>query len=400
MSGVARRRQRRTSGLLAAAVAVGLLGPLAVVFAQFWQDGHDELAAVEQERRGVAYLRPLTALLGHLAEAESTAVRQADVNVTELRAAIAAVDTADRAHGRALGTSERWRSLRQRVLSLAERGPVPPTAALTDYAETAELGVDLVVKVGDTSGLVLEPERDTYYLMDAVVRRLPHVVSGAAYLADLGRVAGRDDEARLLAARDRVMAASEAVEADLRRSLEATGRETLAVALLGPADAFVASAGAISSAALLSGDEATPDDADELARLSRSLQSTAVQLQAAALAELDIALANRHDQTSDTRQWVTVVVLAGLLLAATAGWFRLPRREPALEPMADDENARRAAADAIGRHADRTDATQHPPETPELIDARELLESTELVRVGRAVRSTRRPPTEDDEAGR
>ena len=394
-----KRTQRRARGALALIVAVGLLGPLAVVFAQFWLDGRDELAAVEQERRGVAYLRPLTDLLGHLMDAESAAVRRADIDAPELRAAIAAVDAADRQHGGALETGERWRTLRQRVASLADRPTTRAAPALTDYAETAQLAVDLIVKVGDTSGLVLEPQRDSYYLMDAVVRRLPEVVAGAGYLADLGEVVGRNEETLLLAARDRVVAASEATETDLRRSLESTGRDTLGVALLGPADAFVGAAGAIGSAALLSSDGDQADE-EELARLGRSLRSAGVQLQAAGLGELDIILADRHADISGTRQRAAAVVLIGLLAAAVAAWFQLPRRDPSLGGAAEgDDEALPDGAEAGGRHADRADGSTESAEGPGLIDARELLDSAELVRVGRAVRPTRRRD-DDDEAGR
>jgi hypothetical protein len=392
------RRQRRMRAALALTVAIGLLGPLAIVFTQFWLAGRDELAAVEQERRGLAYLRPLTALLGHLTDAESVAARRAEVDAAELRGAIAAVDVADRQHGAALETGERWRTLRQRVANLADRPPAKAAAALSDYAETAQLAVDLIVKVGDTSGLVLEPQRDSYYLMDAVVRRLPEVVAGSGYLADLGQVLRRNEETKLVAARDRVVAASEATTTDLRRSLESTGRDTLGVALLGPADAFVASAGAIGSAAVLSSDAEAADE-EELARLSSSLRSAAVQLQAAGLGELEVILADRHRDASGTRRWVAIVVLSGLLVAAAAAWFQLPRRDPSLSgAVEDDDEALPDPLEAGGRHVDRADGSPEAAEAPELIDARELLDSAELVRVGRAVRPARRGPADDEVA--
>jgi hypothetical protein len=393
---------RQTRVALAITIAAGLLGPLAVVFTQFWVDGRDELAAAEQERRGVAYLRPLTVLLGELMEAESAAVRQADAETGELRAAIAAVDTADGRHGQALETTERWRTLRQQVAALADHPPTKPAAALTDYTAAGDLTVDLVVKVGDTSGLVLEPQRDTYYLMDAVVRRLPEVVAGAAHLADLGHATGpaptRDEQARLVVTRDRVVAASKAIETDLRRSLESTGRDTLGVGLLGPADAFIAAAGAIDTAALLPGGDAQADAGGSLTRLSRSLQSTGVQLQAAGLAELDAALASRHSAATGARQWVAAVVLVGLLAAAIAAWLQLPRRDAAVQSGDDDDDqALLEHGDAGGRHTGRADTATDLPEVPDLIDARDLLDSAELVRVGRAVRPTRRRTDDDDE---
>jgi hypothetical protein len=387
---------------LAVAVAVGLLGPLAFVFAQFWLDGRNELAAAEQERRGVAYLRPLTALLGELMAAESGAVRHAGAETGELRTAITAVDTADQRYGTALKTTERWRALRQRVVGLADHPPAKPATALAAYTEAGVLTVDLAVKVGDTAGLVREPQEDTYYLMDAVVRRLPEVVAGSGYLADAGQVIGaapsQEERAQLEATRDRVVAASEVTETDLRRSLDSTGQDTLSVALLGPADAFISAGSAMGTATLLPGIDAKAD-AGDFARLSRSLQSAAVQLQAAGLTELDVALAGRHGTVTGGRQLVATAVLIGLLVAALAVWFQLPRRDAAAHIGVDDDDDQVLSEldDASGRHAGRADTTMDVPEAPELIDARDLLDSAELVRVGRAVRPTRRRRDDDDE---
>jgi hypothetical protein len=94
---------------------------------------------------------------------------------------------------------------------------------------------------------------------------------------------------------------------------------------------------------------------------------------------------------------IGAVVLIGLFVAATATWLQLPRRDAVLDGSVegDGDELSDAAPEAVGRHADREEG---PVEAPELIDARELLGSAELVRVGRAVRtSTRRRP--DNEAG-
>jgi hypothetical protein len=396
VSGADKRMRRPARAVLVFVVAVGLLAPLALVFTQFWGSGRDELAAVELERRGLAYLRPLTGLLGQLMQAESGAVRRSGVDAQKLQAAISSVDAADSVHGRVLGTGERWRALRQRVAGLAQRPPTNAETALSDYDTAAQLTVDLIVKVGDTSGLVLEPQSDSYYLMDTVVRRLPEVISDAGYLADLVQVIDHDDS-RLLTAHGRVQAAGDEAEVNLRRSLESTGRDTLDAALLGPADAFVAAVGAIGPPALFT--SGAGQEADNLSTLARSLQTSAMQLHAAGLAELDTALANRHNHINGTRQWIATMVLIFLFVAATAAWFLLPRRDSSLDSALDGEDAETPeSADTAGRHADRGDSGPDLS-SPELIDARELLYSPELVRVGRAVRPTRRRSADDDEVG-
>src|SRR5262249_10783809 len=120
-----------------------------------------------QELRGVTYLTGLRGLLEPLAEAETRAAvaggRDDGSALTErLKMAAATVDAVDQRVGRRLGASDLWTAPRLRVVHPA----VSPRMLI---AETSAL----VSQVGDASRLTLDPQLESYYLIDAVVVRLP-----------------------------------------------------------------------------------------------------------------------------------------------------------------------------------------------------------------------------------
>src|SRR5439155_7261883 len=100
--------------------------------------------------------------------------------------------------GSRLGTlRENWRFLKKKTADLdaAENGSL--------YAELTRDAQDLLARVGDTSTLILDPELDSYYLMDAILDKLPEdevLLADAAVLARdvaIRRRITADERARL-----------------------------------------------------------------------------------------------------------------------------------------------------------------------------------------------------------
>ena len=141
--------------------------PLGVLTTLWLTEIGRRLDDARQELRGVTYLTGLRGLLEPLAEAETRAAvaggRDDGSALTErLEMAAASVDAVDRRVGRRLGTTDLWTALRVRVVHPA----VSPRMLI---AETSAL----VSHVGDASRLTLDPQLESYYLIDAVVVRLP-----------------------------------------------------------------------------------------------------------------------------------------------------------------------------------------------------------------------------------
>jgi signal transduction histidine kinase/CheY-like chemotaxis protein len=141
--------------------------PLGLLTALWLAELGRRLDDARQELRGVEYLTALRAVLEPLAEADARAAipgrrDEGEVIMERLRAGAVAVDAVDRRVGGHLGTTELWAALRPRVVHRA----VSPGMLITETSA-------LVSHVGDTSRLTLDPQLESYYLIDAVVNRLP-----------------------------------------------------------------------------------------------------------------------------------------------------------------------------------------------------------------------------------
>ena len=321
----------------AAAVAVAVLVPLAVLFAQVWSASGASQSFTADERRGVAYLVPLTRLLSATTEAQSAAVRGRPVDAAAVRSAVAAVDQADARLGRSLRTSDRWTDARQLV---QQRLTVPswqPPTAYTQYSDVNTKLLELTRTVGDSSRLVLDPAIDAYYVMNASLLRIPEILVDSGRYTDLSVLfpTGGDDatKAQLAAARNRIATDETDLSDGLLKAFAQTDSSRLAPGLTARLDDFRTAVDAVApSTSLLA---PVPErSVTDLIGNQDALQRATLTLQEASLTELDALLADRAG--ADTRSRVVALAAAavGVLVAAVLArlawrWAPVrPRRRP------------------------------------------------------------------------
>jgi len=154
--------------------------PLSAVAVFFMIQGPDkDLAFTRKEIEGDKMLRPLESLLMAAGRREYRPADGAKGAGGEIQAALQAVDVAQASVGTALGfdaaTLEKAgrsgadsQSLRHKWGAIADKG-----APLGD-AETDFLGAvgNAITHAGDKSNLILDPELDSYYLMDVTLNTL------------------------------------------------------------------------------------------------------------------------------------------------------------------------------------------------------------------------------------
>lgn len=139
---------------------------------------HAEMTKVtdfaEQERKGVQYILPLSEVLielsGNLSEGVSSQ------NIAEQ---IKAIDKNEAILGKELKTTASWNELKplfQKMLSGG--GLATRQAAITKTTE-------LIAVVGDSSNLVLDPDMDSYYIMDTAVVKYPDILSKTSQIASM-----------------------------------------------------------------------------------------------------------------------------------------------------------------------------------------------------------------------
>jgi len=165
-------------------LGVVVLIPLIVTTSFLISDIYERITFVRQERMGIEYGRPLMQLLQDMQQhrAMSVALQGGDASFKDRLSAqqariaddVAAVDSADRRLGPRLRTTGRWDILRKRVRALnAQVRSMDARRTLDAHnALIAEI-LSLVIHVGNTSNLILDPRLDSYHLSNAIITLLP-----------------------------------------------------------------------------------------------------------------------------------------------------------------------------------------------------------------------------------
>src|SRR5690348_11565889 len=153
----------RTSARLAALIAV-LLVPAVYATWSFVTVIGGQVAFTQAESGGVQVLRPaLTALATSVGRRDG-----ARVDLSQLRAAAAAHPE--------LGLDEK--------LAAAQKAAAAPDAGTpAGRAATASALVDVVTQIGNASNLILDPDLDSFYVMDLQIVQVPKALLAAAQAA-------------------------------------------------------------------------------------------------------------------------------------------------------------------------------------------------------------------------
>jgi len=143
-----------------------------------------DIVSARQERLGVDYLTALREVTWEVAQRRiliqaassgDTAARPIlERSAVQVDDAIRKMDSVDGRLGNDLGSTKAWAGIKEKWAGL--RGLRFPDQAREGIAGHGALVSDLlalVSKVGDTSGLILDPDLDSYYVMDAAMLKLP-----------------------------------------------------------------------------------------------------------------------------------------------------------------------------------------------------------------------------------
>ena len=310
-------------------VSVAFTLPMAVMIYLLVSTINKDIAFSELELEGNAYQRPLEVLLDTVSEhrlsADAASEAKGDKTFEEL-AAVQAKFGADlqvtpeglaarkREHVQIDTVRQEWNALKS----------MTGTASADAHAHLIGDVRTLITHVGDTSNLILDPDLDSFYTMDATVVALPQTQDRTAGIIALGQgLTARgeiaDGERAQLTVAAAMLKESDAdrIAADVQTALNedknfqgvsATLQEKLppaAAAYAKAADAFVA---AVTRAALPKSDGT---DATAVVDTGRAARQTSIDLFNVAQHELDILLQVRVADRQRTR----FIMLALSLLA-------------------------------------------------------------------------------------
>ena len=224
------------------AIALSFTIPLVLTTSFLVNEGNIKINFAKQELRGDRYLRPVSQLLVHL-ELHETAVRHQDTAQASRTEALVDGDL------RSLAAVDR--SLRNTLkttsaaLAIRGRSAATPARLLASW-EAVKLASDpgasrqlhdnlaadvrtLITAVGDSSKLILDPDLDTYYTMDALLLQEPELVESISnlgvtidQLAVGGAGVSADQQAKLSGAVALLRFHTDAVKSDLETAFAET----------------------------------------------------------------------------------------------------------------------------------------------------------------------------------
>jgi methyl-accepting chemotaxis protein len=335
-------------------IATVLLLPLGFVTWGYVGIQSGQVAFSAAERDGIAYLRPLQELTVRAVRARHLAVTGGGVAGAGVEAAVGAVDAADQTYGAQLATTDLWSAAKAALRDA--RATTGPADALAAYNKATAALLDVIVQVSDKSNLTLDPDLDTYYIMDALMFRLPVLLDTAGYAVDKALVYAGGTREAIDAARIDLAVASGAL-ASARDAVE-TGMKT-GMANTASAD-FIAARPTVDAAldavdaALIQITQAVKTGKlDEIKAETATVTSTAVAALATALTPIeDDLIAVRIDGfRANAYKVETAAILAVLLLGyLLVGFSRsatlpLRRMVDGLSALAEGDLTRHVAVD-------------------------------------------------------
>jgi methyl-accepting chemotaxis protein len=175
-------------------LVIVLIAPLAFVVKSYLDQQSNQIGFSQKERVGVVYVKPATELLAKLTAARAVAVQVAAHKATpvqlaaarsNLSAALAPLDAATRSVGSTLKLTSEWAGVKRQIQSALAAPIGTPEATLTAYDTVVSAVLKLIVDAGNNSNLILDPDLDSFYLMDSVINRLPALVDDAGQAGDM-----------------------------------------------------------------------------------------------------------------------------------------------------------------------------------------------------------------------
>jgi methyl-accepting chemotaxis protein len=150
-----------------------------------------------QESRGLEYYGPLLVLLKDLQEqrgltslflsGDATIKGRLDAKRLDVERDVRALDEADQRLDESLHLRATWSELRDEIRNLATRSAnSTPAASFDMHSQTIQKTIALVTAVGDASKLTLDPDLDSYYLMNVIIFQGPELAEVVAQARGLG----------------------------------------------------------------------------------------------------------------------------------------------------------------------------------------------------------------------
>ncbi|MGA7932448.1 MAG: response regulator [Kovacikia sp.] len=170
--------------------------PFVVVVNQLVAEINLSIDFAAKERLGLQYNSLLRKLLEQISQHQELTQseekspgfsQQLLIKQDEIVATIEDIDTLNQQPENPLQSAAKWNSLKAKWQQLQRELPnTAPETRLTLHTELIAQLLSLIAHVGDTSNLILDPDLDSYYLMNALVNKLPNSIQEMSQAREVG----------------------------------------------------------------------------------------------------------------------------------------------------------------------------------------------------------------------
>jgi PAS domain S-box-containing protein len=312
--------------------------PLALLIILYLFEANARIAFAQKEIDGNVYLRPMRQLLEHTLQEELLAhdFVNGDQSVraplleaqARIDADLQALADVDQRLGKRMGTTEQlaaltshWQDLKARTATMRARTSEDMHAKLIAHIR------DLISLVGDNSNLILDPDLDTYYIMDTVLLKLPEAQNLLARIRLVGdRVIAQqsvspEDRAALITLGSLIQSNVAATQKGLMVAFHNTASQNLQPALQTGLDRYTATTNTclhLHNEGLIQPRVPTVQSAAYRMPATEAL-ATSFSLWDAAVDKLDELLQARIDSFNQ-RKYLAIGVTVGILVLVLFVW--------------------------------------------------------------------------------
>jgi methyl-accepting chemotaxis protein len=304
----------------AAIISAVFLLPIGVLSYNYFTAQQAQIEFSAKERLGVTYARELMPLLKLLQQQRLLAVSGGDPASIdgEVQKHLASLEAVEKQLGAELGTGKAHAALLAAVRQAAS-APKEGDGVFAARSAPVQAVLDLMGVSTDGSNLTLDPDIDTYYLMDTAMFRLPVMIEAVAQSRGIGAaVLGGGASApklRTVVEQLTILSTNQAaVEAGLAKAVAynaAVGSAVSTKAAYEVVQSYVKGL----DATVLKSDGPQGDAKAHVAAANATLDAMQT-LATAASDKLDLLIAERVGRLEGTRNFTATVLVLALLLAA------------------------------------------------------------------------------------
>ncbi len=180
-------------------ISLIFVAPITVLIYFFITEVNEGIDFASKEISGVHYIVPVRGVLESMQQHRGLAAallngdasfsEMLDAKEKQLTVLLAKVDVIDASTGKELRVSEKWSAIKRRWESLRSKNRnMSANDSTREHTEIIHSLMTLINDAADNSNLTLDPDLDSYYVMDAIVNRLPEISESLGQVRAIGSI--------------------------------------------------------------------------------------------------------------------------------------------------------------------------------------------------------------------